>query len=115
MWGAQAATPRSAGGGQRVEVPVDGGPTDRAPAPPTSLARAVTFAAVPTWRASEFSNRRMFSGASRRTPRSWISTEQILVHRDAEKVVVGHADWYAGDTAMSGDVLVGTIDWELRC
>jgi hypothetical protein len=26
---------------------------------------------------------------------------------------VGHADWYAGNTAISGGVLVGTFDWEL--
>ena len=26
---------------------------------------------------------------------------------------MGHADWYAGNTAISGGVLVGTFDWEL--
>jgi hypothetical protein len=41
------------------------------------------------------------------------AAEQILAHRDAAKVVVGHADWYAGNTAVSGNVLVGTFDWEL--
>lgn len=41
------------------------------------------------------------------------AAEQILAHRDAEAVVVGHADWYAGNTAVSADVLVGTFDWEL--
>jgi hypothetical protein len=49
----------------------------------------------------------------------WLDTlaqraaDQILAHRDAEQVVVGHADWYAGNTAMSGDALVGTFDWQL--
>ena len=49
----------------------------------------------------------------------WLDTfgrraaDQILAHRDAEEVVVGHADWYAGNTAVSGDRLVGTFDWEL--
>ena len=49
----------------------------------------------------------------------WLDTfgqraaDQILAHREAEKVVVGHADWYAGNTAISGGVLVGTFDWEL--
>lgn len=38
---------------------------------------------------------------------------QILAHRDAGAVVVGHADWYAGNTVASGDVLTGTFDWEL--
>lgn len=41
------------------------------------------------------------------------AAEHILAHRDADDVVVGHADWYAGNTAVSGDVLVGTFDWEL--
>ena len=26
---------------------------------------------------------------------------------------MGHADWYAGNTAISGGALVGTFDWEL--
>lgn len=49
----------------------------------------------------------------------WLDTlgrraaEQILAHRDAEKIVVGHADWYAGNTLIAGQVLVGTFDWEL--
>ncbi|MEA3056323.1 MAG: hypothetical protein QOD30_1755 [Actinomycetota bacterium] len=49
----------------------------------------------------------------------WLDTfgqraaEQILAHRDPEHVIVGHADWYAGNTAISGGVLVGTFDWEL--
>lgn len=38
---------------------------------------------------------------------------QILAHREPDKVVVGHADWYAGNAAVSGNVLVGTFDWEL--
>ena len=41
------------------------------------------------------------------------SADQILAHRDATQVVVGHADWYAGNTAVAGDALVGTFDWEL--
>ena len=28
-------------------------------------------------------------------------------------MVAGHADWYAGNTAVSGNVLSGTFDWEL--
>jgi hypothetical protein len=28
-------------------------------------------------------------------------------------VVVGHADWYAGNTAVVQGALVGTFDWEL--
>jgi Ser/Thr protein kinase RdoA (MazF antagonist) len=49
----------------------------------------------------------------------WLDTfgqraaDQILANRDAETVVVGHADWYAGNAAVSRDVLVGTFDWEL--
>jgi Ser/Thr protein kinase RdoA (MazF antagonist) len=41
------------------------------------------------------------------------AADQILAHRNGEAVVVGHADWYAGNTATSADVLVGTFDWEL--
>ncbi len=41
------------------------------------------------------------------------AADQILAHRDDGEVVVGHADWYAGNTAMSADALVGTFDWEL--
>ena len=49
----------------------------------------------------------------------WLDTfgrraaDQVLAYRDPENVVVGHADWYAGNTAISGGVLVGTFDWEL--
>jgi hypothetical protein len=49
----------------------------------------------------------------------WLDTagrraaDQILAHRDAGNVVVGHADWYAGNTAVSGGALIGTFDWEL--
>ena len=48
----------------------------------------------------------------------WLDThgqraaDQILTHRDADKVV-GHADWYAGNTAVVEGALVGTFDWEL--
>jgi hypothetical protein len=38
---------------------------------------------------------------------------QILDHRGAGKVVVGHADWYSGNTAVADGVLVATFDWEL--
>ena len=41
------------------------------------------------------------------------AADQILSHRNADNVVVGHADWYAGNTAIADDVLVGTFDWEL--
>jgi hypothetical protein len=56
-----------------------------------------------------------------RTPAgfAWLDTfgeraaAQILAHRDAGDAVVGHADWYAGNTTVAGDALVGTFDWEL--
>jgi hypothetical protein len=41
------------------------------------------------------------------------SRDQILTHRDGDNVVVGHADWYAGNTAVVEGALVGTFDWEL--
>lgn len=41
------------------------------------------------------------------------AADQILAHRGSQEVVIGHADWYAGNTAVSGGVLVGTFDWEL--
>jgi hypothetical protein len=41
------------------------------------------------------------------------ASDQVLFNREAEKVVVGHADWYAGNTAVVDGVLVGTFDWEL--
>lgn len=41
------------------------------------------------------------------------AADQILAHRGGQDVVVGHADWYAGNTLISADVLVGTFDWEL--
>lgn len=40
------------------------------------------------------------------------ASEQILGHRRHE-IVVGHADWYAGNCAVLGGKLVGTFDWEL--
>jgi Ser/Thr protein kinase RdoA (MazF antagonist) len=49
----------------------------------------------------------------------WLDTfarraaNQVLAYRDPEHVVVGHADWYAGNTAISEGVLAGTFDWEL--
>ena len=41
------------------------------------------------------------------------ASEQILAHRDTGAVVVGHADWYAGNTVVADGRLVGTFDWEL--
>lgn len=39
--------------------------------------------------------------------------DQILTHRDGAEVVVGHADWYAGNAVVSEGTLAGTFDWEL--
>ena len=41
------------------------------------------------------------------------AADQILAHRDTDAVVVGHADWYAGNTVVAGGRLTGTFDWEL--
>lgn len=41
------------------------------------------------------------------------AADQILTHRAAADVVVGHADWYAGNAAIAGGELVATFDWEL--
>ena len=41
------------------------------------------------------------------------AASQILTHRDPHAVVVGHADWYAGNTVVTDGRLVGTFDWEL--
>lgn len=41
------------------------------------------------------------------------AADQVMAHRDPEHVVVGHADWYAGNTAIAHGELVGTFDWEL--
>lgn len=41
------------------------------------------------------------------------AADQILTNRDGAPVVVGHADWYAGNTVVADGVLVGTYDWEL--
>lgn len=41
------------------------------------------------------------------------ASEQVLAHRNAGAVVVGHADWYAGNTVVTDGRLVGTFDWEL--
>ena len=49
----------------------------------------------------------------------WLDTfaqraaDQILAYRDGAEVVVGHADWYAGNAAVAEGALVGTFDWEL--
>lgn len=48
----------------------------------------------------------------------WLDTfaaaaaQQILEHRGTNPVV-GHADWYGGNTAVAGGALVATFDWEL--
>jgi Ser/Thr protein kinase RdoA (MazF antagonist) len=41
------------------------------------------------------------------------AADQILDHRDADRTVVGHADWYAGNVAVHDGQLVGAYDWEL--
>lgn len=41
------------------------------------------------------------------------ASDQVLAHRDADQVVVGHADWYAGNASVADGTLVGTFDWEL--
>jgi Ser/Thr protein kinase RdoA (MazF antagonist) len=41
------------------------------------------------------------------------AAHQILVHRDAGEVVVGHADWYGGNAVVVDGELAGTFDWEL--
>ena len=41
------------------------------------------------------------------------AAEQVLDNREPDEIRVGHADWYAGNTAVVDGVLVGTFDWEL--
>jgi aminoglycoside phosphotransferase (APT) family kinase protein len=41
------------------------------------------------------------------------AADQILANREPDQVVVGHADWYAGNTAVVDGQLVGVFDWEL--
>ena len=41
------------------------------------------------------------------------AADQIIAHRDAAEVVVGHADWYGGNTVVADGALAGTFDWEL--
>lgn len=41
------------------------------------------------------------------------AADQTLDNREPDQVVVGHADWYAGNTAVIDDRLVGVFDWEL--
>lgn len=41
------------------------------------------------------------------------AADQILTHRDGARVVVGHADWYAGSTIVADGQLAGVFDWEL--
>jgi hypothetical protein len=40
------------------------------------------------------------------------TVDQLLDNRGAD-VLVGHADWYAGNTAVVDGRLVGSFDWEL--
>ena len=41
------------------------------------------------------------------------AADQILDNREPDPVVVGHADWYAGNTAVADGRLVGVFDWQL--
>ena len=41
------------------------------------------------------------------------ASDQILTHRAAAEVVVGHADWYGGNAAVADGMLIATFDWEL--
>ena len=41
------------------------------------------------------------------------AADQILRDRDGAEVVVGHADWYAGNTVVVDGRLAGSFDWEL--
>jgi hypothetical protein len=49
----------------------------------------------------------------------WLDTfarraaDQVLANRRPDPVVVGHADWYAGNTAVLDHRLVGVFDWQL--
>lgn len=41
------------------------------------------------------------------------AADQILSHRDTSPVVVGHADWYGGNTVCVDGALAGVFDWQL--
>ncbi len=41
------------------------------------------------------------------------AADQILAHRDPDDVVLGHADWYAGNVIVTDGALTGSFDWEL--
>ena len=41
------------------------------------------------------------------------ASDAILAGRDGEEVVVGHDDWYAGNTSFVGGRLAGSFDWQL--
>jgi Ser/Thr protein kinase RdoA (MazF antagonist) len=41
------------------------------------------------------------------------AADQVLTHRETDRILVGHADWYAGNTTVVDGLLVGTFDWEL--
>jgi hypothetical protein len=41
------------------------------------------------------------------------AADQILTNRNGAPVVVGHADWYAGNIVVADGAIVGTYDWDL--
>ena len=41
------------------------------------------------------------------------AADQIFANREPDQLVVGHADWYTGNTAVINNELVGVFDWEL--
>jgi hypothetical protein len=41
------------------------------------------------------------------------AADQILASRNGAEIVVGHADWYAGNAVVADGALAGTFDWEL--
>ena len=41
------------------------------------------------------------------------AAQVILTYRQDCPIIVGHADWYAGNTAFIEGRLVGVLDWEL--
>jgi Ser/Thr protein kinase RdoA (MazF antagonist) len=41
------------------------------------------------------------------------AADQVLDNRGPDDILVGHADWYAGNTGVVDGVLVATFDWEL--
>lgn len=41
------------------------------------------------------------------------AADQVLEHRGTDEIVVGHADWYAGNVTVVDGQLAGIFDWEL--